>query len=189
MRRVTQFLKNGFPTQQMSVSLYSTAIIPATCFGDTKGNAFDDGQAVQGTAAIMSDVARAIKSIKVMHSTSTVDGIQIIYAPSTHDGAKDTVAHGTTDKCTDVNVRRPVVTIGDTESIIAISGTTDTTPASGLRPFGGETGAPFSVNVACQFIALSGFAINTHKSLAQLHGQPGGLYGLVFDNTNFDLEY
>ncbi|KAJ7053477.1 hypothetical protein C8F01DRAFT_1260464 [Mycena amicta] len=97
----------------------------------------------------------------------------------------------------------------DAETIISISGTTDKTPASGLRvtslkfsilnsrtgrpriagPFSGETGAPFSVNVACQFIALSGFAINTHKSLAQLHGQPGGLYGLVFDNTNFDLEY
>ncbi|KAJ7063973.1 hypothetical protein C8F01DRAFT_1275044 [Mycena amicta] len=210
MRRVTQFHKNGFPTfSQQQMTLYSTTLVPATCFGDSNGDAFDDLQAVQGTTAILSDVARAIKSIKVMNSTSTVDGIQITYAPSEHDGAKDIVAHGTTDQCTDVNVKKSVFTIGDDESIVAISGTTQNTPSYGLRvtslkfsirnsktgikrtagPFGGVTGTPFNVNVSGEFIALSGFAIDTNKSLAQLGDEAGGLYGLVFDTTNFNLEY
>ncbi|KAJ7053067.1 hypothetical protein C8F01DRAFT_1331314 [Mycena amicta] len=90
-------------------------------------------RSIQGTTAILSDVARAIKSIKVMNSTSTVDGIQITYAPSKHDGAKDVVAHSTTDKCTDANLKKSVFTIDDAESIVAISGTTQNTPSYGLR--------------------------------------------------------
>ncbi|KAJ7069180.1 hypothetical protein C8F01DRAFT_1325786 [Mycena amicta] len=189
------------------MSLYSTTLVQATLYGDSNGDAFTDIQAVQGTTPIVSDVARAIKVIKVMNSKSTVDGIQITYAPSSHDGVQSVVAHGTTDKCTDPNLKKSVFTIADAETIASISGTTDNTASYGLRvtslsfnifnkktgitrtagPFGGSTGTPFTVNVIGEFIAVSGFAIDTDQSLAQLQvaGQDGGLYGLVFDETHF----
>ncbi|KAJ7069215.1 hypothetical protein C8F01DRAFT_1245426 [Mycena amicta] len=195
------------------MSLYNTTLVPATLYGDSNGDAFNDVQAVLGTTLIVSDAARAIKAIKVMHSDSTVDGIQITYAPSRQDGAKDIVSHGTTDKCTDTNLKKSVFTVGDTdsESIVSISGTTGPTTRSGVRiklritslsfvildkergvrrspgPIGGSSGTAFAVNVTGEFIALSGFAIDTDKSLAQLNGEDGGLYGLVFDETNFKV--
>ncbi|KAJ7069222.1 hypothetical protein C8F01DRAFT_510582 [Mycena amicta] len=194
----------------MSEFVYITTLVPATYYGDTNGDAFYDLQAVQGTTPIVFDtVARAIETIKVMNSDCAVDGIQITYGPSNHDGAKHIVAHGTTDKCTDPNLNKSVVTISDAETITSISGTTDTTDAYGLRvtslsfdilnnetgiprtagPFGGSTGTAFTLNVIGEFIALSGFAFNTDQSLAQLaaSGGDGGLYGLAFDQTNFQV--
>ncbi|KAJ7069186.1 hypothetical protein C8F01DRAFT_1111821 [Mycena amicta] len=200
--------------RKKKMSLYNTTLVPAVCFGDSaNGDTFNDLNAVMartvlGPDVFSSDVARAIKEIWVMHSDTTIDGIQINYARSyKFDGTKDTVAHGTTNRCTDPNLRSSVFTVGDTESIVSISGTTGPTTRSGVRitslsfvildkergvrrspgPFGGSSGTAFAVNVTGEFIALSGFAIDTDKSLAQLNGEDGGLYGLVFDETNFKL--
>ncbi|KAJ7069154.1 hypothetical protein C8F01DRAFT_1226607, partial [Mycena amicta] len=168
--------------------LYSTTLVQATLYGDSNGDAFNDLQAVQGTTAIVSDVERAIKSIKVMHSKNSVDGIQITYGPSSHDGVQTVVAHGTTDKCTDANLKKSVFTIADAETIASISITMDKTQPSGLRvtsisfsilntktgitrtagPYGGSTSTVFTVNVTGKFIALAGFAIDTDQSIAQL---------------------
>ncbi|KAJ7053803.1 hypothetical protein C8F01DRAFT_1329612 [Mycena amicta] len=195
------------------MSLFTTTLVLATCFGDSNGDAFDDLQAVQGTTAILSDVARAVQDIRVMHSNNTVDGIAITYASSKHDGAQNMVAHGTTSKCTDPALSKSVFTIGAAESVVTIFGRTDKTQKYGLRitslsfsilnhktgstrtagPFGSTAGTTFSVNVTGEFIALSGFAIDTDKSLlmrgivAQLGDEAGGLYGLVFDTTNFHV--
>ncbi|KAJ7060901.1 hypothetical protein C8F01DRAFT_1253379 [Mycena amicta] len=187
------------------MTTYTTALVASNLFGDSKGNAFNDLQNVVGSMNITIDTSQPIKQIKVMHG-GAIDGIEIKYYKSNHQAGTTTVHHGTSSDSSDPNLTQSTISIGDNESIVAISGKAGDS-AWGIRvvqlnfaifdcttgnmriagPFGGNTGKGFRVTANGNFIALSGFAIDTDSSLDQLKaaGQDGGLYGLIFDEVDY----
>ncbi|KAJ7060874.1 hypothetical protein C8F01DRAFT_1253353 [Mycena amicta] len=189
------------------MTTYTTALVSSNLFGDSsKGKLFNDLQDVVGSMNITIDTSQPIKQIKLMHCEA-IDGIEIKYYKSNHDAGTTTVHHGTSSDCDDVDLYKTTISIGDTESIVAISGKAGDATWGGVRvvqlnfaiydsstgnmriagPYGGNTGKAFRVTSNGNFIALSGFAIDTDLSLRQLKAaqQDGGLYGLVFDEVDY----
>ncbi|KAF7316035.1 hypothetical protein MIND_00121200 [Mycena indigotica] len=187
------------------MTTYTTALVSSNLFGDSKGSHFNDLEDVLGSVNITIDTSKPIKNIKIMHG-GVIDGIEVKYYKSSSGGTQ-TVHHGTSSDCDDSSLHKSDIPIGDTESIIAISGKSGSS-SWGIRvtqlsfaiydsktgnlrisgPYGNSgSGTAFRVTANGNFIALGGFAINTDSSLDQLKkaGQDGGLYGLVFDEVDY----
>ncbi|KAJ6452428.1 hypothetical protein C8R45DRAFT_1040618 [Mycena sanguinolenta] len=164
-------------------------------YGASTGNAFNDLVTVAGSGSITTDNAPSIQSITLGYG-SVIDGLSVTYGPD--EGQSSTsILHGTSPSLSGVTSR--TITLNANQSIIGISGQSGVHTTYGERifqltftildsstgtkkvqgPFGTATGTAFNVTDG-PLIALSGFAINTNTSLANLHGAPGGLYGLSF---------
>ncbi|KAJ7453297.1 hypothetical protein B0H11DRAFT_2326557 [Mycena galericulata] len=183
----------------------SIATIQSALFGGDTGNAFNDLEkigcpVIGGSAKITINSTQPIKSIVIAHG-GAVDGIAITYYKTT--GSTTDVYHGTNpEKKTDPLLSVDKITLGSTETIVAISGRQDKNSIYGSRimalsfttydsfngkmtvhgPYGGSTGTAFRVTANGHFVAFGGYAIDTNDSLGQLksHGEDGGLYGLTF---------
>ncbi|RXW14808.1 hypothetical protein EST38_g11045 [Candolleomyces aberdarensis] len=188
------------------IATQRVAITQTALFGDSIGDYFNDTNTVIGFPANLKiNARRPIKYITVIHG-GVIDGIDIEYVKN--DGQTTSVSHGTSSRnFSDLYMKTSTVALGDNENIIAVSGLhgpsqwgvrvlqlsfaicdTRTGQMRVAGPFGGgesvstATPQPFRVSANGTFIALGGYAIDTHYSVGQLKaaGENGGLYGLTF---------
>ncbi|KAJ6452478.1 hypothetical protein C8R45DRAFT_1040751 [Mycena sanguinolenta] len=164
-------------------------------YGASTGNAFNDLVTVAGSGSITTDNAPSIQSITLGYG-SVIDGLSVTYGPD-EGQSSTTILHGTSPIFS--GVTNTTVTLNANENIIGVSGQSGVHSPYGERilqlsftildsstgakrvqgPFGTATGTAFNVTDG-PLLALSGFAVNTNTSLADLHGAAGGLYGLSF---------
>ncbi|KAJ7804973.1 hypothetical protein B0H14DRAFT_2882320, partial [Mycena olivaceomarginata] len=162
------------------------------------GNPFDDINGVVGPNNASINTTNQIKSIRVIYA-EVVDGLTIEYRET--EGSTIVQAHGTTADPSgklDTGLKQEVITLKDTQVIIAVTGMHGATTYSGslggrrvaqinfsrcysislshLHCIGSLIATPFSVTADENFVAFGGYTFNQTQNVA--HKPTGGLFGL-----------
>ncbi|KAJ7319406.1 hypothetical protein DFH08DRAFT_391585 [Mycena albidolilacea] len=188
-------------------SIQNTAIMKSPLIEVDNGNLFDDINSVVGPNNASINTADSIKSIRVIYA-EVVNGLTIEYRET--KGSTIVQAHDTTADLSgklDTGLKQEVITLKDTQVIIAVTGmhgaTTHSGSLGGRRvaqiifvlfdkadrrvetkgPFGSLIATPFSVTADGNFVAFGGYAFNQTQSVA--HKPTGGLFGLTLHDVAY----
>ncbi|KAJ7804967.1 hypothetical protein B0H14DRAFT_2882298, partial [Mycena olivaceomarginata] len=190
-------------------SIQNTTIIKSPLIGAENGNLFDDiDSGARSTlnawtsAHPIAVVGPNNASINTTDPIKSIHGLTIEYRET--KGSTIVQAHGTTADPSgklDTGLTQEVITLKDTQVIIAVTGMHGVTRQSGSLggrrvaqitfvlfdkpmggwkpkgyPFSSLTATPFSVTADGNFVAFGGYAFNQTQSVA--HKPTGGLFGL-----------